>query len=301
MIQGSCLCGAIAWTASGPFELMAHCHCSMCRKAHGASFATAVGAPLANFRFDRGVDRVIRYESSQRTARNFCTRCGSVVPSVPNGPSEGERIFLPAGCLDDDPGVRPIAHIFTASKAPWHEINDALPRFAAYPPGFMESRRSASPRYAGTGLGDQPERPLRASSVIRGSCLCKRVAFEAAPPFGPMTNCHCSRCRKMVSAAYATDFGAPIAGFHWLRGRKHVRDFALPDPRWFMTSFCEVCGSVLPHVARNDPNSVLIQVGALDDDPGIRPVLHLFVGSKAAWEEITDALPQHDEYPPMRA
>ena len=227
----------------------------------------------------------------QRTARNFCTRCGSVVPSVPNGPSEGERIFLPAGCLDDDPGVRPIAHIFTASKAPWHEINDALPRFAAYPEGWGDGL-SRTPR-----IDSSP----RALGAIRGSCLCERVAFEAAPPFGPMTNCHCSRCRKMVSAAYATDFGAPIAGFHWLRGREHVRDFALPDPRWFMTSFCEVCGSVLPHVARNDPNSVLIQVGALDDDPGIRPVLHLFVGSKAAWEAITDALPQHDEYPPMRA
>jgi hypothetical protein len=46
MIRGTCLCSAIGWAAEGPFELMAHCHCSMCRKAHGASFATAVGAPL---------------------------------------------------------------------------------------------------------------------------------------------------------------------------------------------------------------------------------------------------------------
>ena len=140
-----------------------------------------------------------------------------------------------------------------------------------------------------------------ASDTIRGSCLCNRVAFEAAPPFGAMTSCHCSRCRKMVAAAYATDFRAPSAGFRWLRGREHVRDFVLPDAKWFMTSFCDVCGSVLPHVARNDANFVLIQAGALDDDPGIRPVLHLFVGSKAAWEEITDGLPQHDEYPPARA
>jgi hypothetical protein len=105
----------------------------------------------------------------------------------------------------------------------------------------------------------------------------------------------------MVAAAYATDFRAPSAGFGWLRGREHVRDFLLPGAKWFMTSFCDVCGSVLPHVARNDPSSVLIQAGALDDDPGIRPVLHLFVGSKAAWEEITDTLPRHDEYPPSPA
>ena len=134
MIQGNCLRRAIAWTASGPFELMAHCHCSMCRKAHGASFATAVGAKLASFRFDRGVDRVVRDESSQRTARNFCMGCGSVVPWVPNGPSEGERIFLPAGCLDDDPGIRPVLHLFVGSKAAWEESTDALPQHDEYTP-----------------------------------------------------------------------------------------------------------------------------------------------------------------------
>ena len=298
MIQGSCLCGAIVWAASGPFEGMAHCHCSMCRKAHGATFGTAVGVPLATFRFERGAEQVVRYDSPVRTARAFCVRCGSTVPAVPR---EGERIFLPAGCFDDDPGVRPIAHIFTASKAPWAEINDALPRFDAYPPGLMGSRRSASPCYAGTGFGDQREGSSRASGAIRGTCLCERVAFEAAPPFGPMTSCHCSRCRKMVAAAHATDFRVKAAGFRWLRGREHVRDFVLPGAKWFMTSFCDACGSVLPHVARNDANFVLIQAGALDDDPGIRPVLHLFVASKAAWEEITDALPQFDEYPPSRA
>jgi len=69
MIQGSCLCGAIAWTASGPFDLMAHCHCSMCRKAHGASFATAVGSPIGAFRFERGADLVVRFDSSQHSVR----------------------------------------------------------------------------------------------------------------------------------------------------------------------------------------------------------------------------------------
>jgi hypothetical protein len=290
VIHGSCLCGSIRWVAEGPFELMAHCHCSMCRKAHGASFATAVGAPLATFRFERGADLVVRFASSPQTTRAFCARCGGTVPTVPR---EGPRIFLPAGSLDDDPGVRPIAHIFAASIAPWHEITDALPRFDTYPPGFMESRRSAPPRYAGTGLLEP-----RASGAIRGSCLCERVAFEAAPPFGPMTNCHCSRCRKMVGAAYATDFRATAATFRWLRGRDHVRDFALPGAKWFKTGFCKVCGAVLPHVMSNDADFVLIQVGALDDDPGIRPQLHLFVGSKAPWMEISDALPQYAEYPP---
>jgi hypothetical protein len=287
MVTGTCLCGAIAWTASGPYELMSHCHCSMCRKAHGASFATAVGAPLATFRFDRGEEHVVAYASSAANVRSFCARCGSTVPRVPDS---GERIFLPAGSLDVDPGVRPIAHIFVASKAPWHTITDALPRFAAYPPGWGDDLPQAPPA----------DPTPRAEGGVRGSCLCGQVAFEAAPPFGPMTNCHCSRCRKMVSAAYATDFRAPAAGFRWLRGRDQVRDFVLPGAKWFMTSFCATCGSVLPHVARNDPSAVLVQAGALDDDPGLRPTLHLFVASKAPWNEIDDGLPQWAEYPPSR-
>jgi len=35
---------------------------------------------------------------------------------------------VPAGLLEDDPGVRPRLHVFTASKAPWWEINDDLPQ-----------------------------------------------------------------------------------------------------------------------------------------------------------------------------
>jgi hypothetical protein len=43
-------------------------------------------------------------------------------------------MYMPAGCLDDDPGARPRAHIFAASKAPWYEISGELPRFEEYPP-----------------------------------------------------------------------------------------------------------------------------------------------------------------------
>jgi hypothetical protein len=39
-------------------------------------------------------------------------------------------------------------------------------------------------------------------------------------------------------------------------------------------------------------------MGTLVDDPGIRPTFHIFVGSKAPWHEITDALPQYAELPP---
>src|SRR5439155_27269302 len=85
-----------------------------------------------------------RYESSPGTFRAFGEGCGSKVPDVPaSGP-----MYLPAGLLDDDPGIRPAMHIFVAAGAPWHEIAYSLPRFDGYPPGAGDavpfSRRSAA-------------------------------------------------------------------------------------------------------------------------------------------------------------
>jgi hypothetical protein len=55
----------------------------MCRKAHGASFATAVGSPIGAFRFERGADLVVRFDSSQHSVRAFCTRCRASTPTRP--------------------------------------------------------------------------------------------------------------------------------------------------------------------------------------------------------------------------
>ena len=41
--------------------------------------------------------------------------------------------IIPMGSLDDDPGIRPMRHIFVGSKAPWLAISDALPQFAERP------------------------------------------------------------------------------------------------------------------------------------------------------------------------
>ena len=114
MAHASCLCGAVTWHTTGALQFMTHCHCSRCRKAHGAAFATFVGCPSDGLSV-RGTEHIGRWESSPGFFRTFCRRCGSVMPG---DPFEGS-VFLPVGNFDDDPGVRAIAHIFVASKAPW--------------------------------------------------------------------------------------------------------------------------------------------------------------------------------------
>ena len=129
MIHGSCLCGQIKYELDGGVELINHCHCSMCRKAHGAAFGSFLHAAASGFRWVAGEDLLQRYQSSPGNVRAFCRVCGSRMPEV-----EASEVNIPAGTLDDDPGVRPMVHIFVGSKAPWFEIADALPQFAKFPP-----------------------------------------------------------------------------------------------------------------------------------------------------------------------
>ena len=130
MIGGGCLCGAVRFEfdrAVGPFEL---CHCSRCRKASGSAFVAGIGVRTAEFRLLCGRELIVSYEApilerppAYRTT--FCSRCGSPVP-LPN--LHADWLEIPAGCLDDDPGLRPERHILVELRAPWFEIHDALPR-----------------------------------------------------------------------------------------------------------------------------------------------------------------------------
>lgn len=78
-----------------------------------------------------GDGRVRGYESSPGAQRRFCRVCGWRVPSPL---SDGRRVFVPAGLLDDDPGMRPACHEFVGSRAPWWEIADDLPQFEGWGP-----------------------------------------------------------------------------------------------------------------------------------------------------------------------
>ena len=132
MTNGSCLCGAVAFEFGAVIEFR-NCHCSRCRKARGTACAANLYVRPAEFRWLRGEDQLVDYRlpSAERFGNAFCRTCGNPVPRyVP----ARDFFVVPAGALDSDPGVRPSYHIFTGSRAPWHEITDTLPQWAEYPP-----------------------------------------------------------------------------------------------------------------------------------------------------------------------
>jgi hypothetical protein len=279
MNRGACLCGAVQFEA-GPLDSMVHCHCSMCRKHHGAMFATFLAGAADGFRWIAGEDRIDVYRSSRRGLRPFCRICGATVPAVL--PHMGVA-FVPAGSLEGDPGKRPMLHMFAASRASWYPITDALPQHAEYPPEFG---------------GEAVERPAPAPKpgVVQGSCLCGDVAWEFAGAPERVQNCHCSRCRRARSAAHATNAFFRGEQLAWTRGEDNVASFALPGAKRFGQAFCRRCGGAVPRVVPST-GYVVAPCGSLDDPPGRMPAGHIFVANKAPWFEITDALPQWEALP----
>jgi hypothetical protein len=136
-LRGSCLCGGVKYEITGPLQRVGNCHCSKCRKAHGAAFRSRARVRITDFKWVQGESLVTFFESSPGFQRGFCSVCGSPMINMPGpgsfsvmvNPGAAAEFGIALGSLDDDPGVRPEFHIFVASKAPWASITDDLPQY----------------------------------------------------------------------------------------------------------------------------------------------------------------------------
>jgi len=280
MVSGGCLCGTVTWEAGELVDHMTHCHCSICRKAHGAAFVTFLGARADVFRYLSGEDAIVDYMSSPGFVRKFCGTCGSSVPEL----VRENYIAIPAGSVDGDPGQRPSAHIYVGSKAPWHVIADDLPRYDTY------ENPEDDPHVEAVDHGAPTE------GVLRGSCLCGGVAYEIVGGFDRIDNCHCSRCRKARTAAHATNGFTAIENVAFVRGEDRLKTFRLPGTKYFSQVFCATCGAGMP---RLDPDRqvAVVPLSSLDDDPHRHAGRHIYTASKAVWDAIEDDLPKFETVP----
>ncbi|MFT4276919.1 MAG: GFA family protein [Rhodopseudomonas sp.] len=130
-MRGSCLCGRVQYQIEGRLTGVLNCHCSMCRKAHGAAFRSRCSVRVEDFTWVQGEEHLTFYESSPGNHRGFCSVCGS--PMLSKFDFDRAHYGVPLGPMDDDPEVRPRCHVHVASKAPWFTITDDLPQFAEFP------------------------------------------------------------------------------------------------------------------------------------------------------------------------
>ena len=132
-LAGGCQCGAVRYRVSAPAIETMHCHCSVCRKVHGAMFVTFSDVPDDAFGIEQGAGNLSVFESSPGNGRYFCKTCSSVIyTKMPDLP----LTFVSTGTLDEGahPGhaVGKESHIFWGSKAPWLAMADDLPKADEY-------------------------------------------------------------------------------------------------------------------------------------------------------------------------
>ena len=128
--------------------------------------------------------------------------------------------------------------------------------------------------------------------ALTGKCRCGAVRYEISDAFLYAANCHCSRCRAATGSAFKAFAGIERQKLEITSGRDTLLIVGEPNSN---DTRCAACGSLLFSVVR-DGAYVHVAMGSLVDAPSIRPTKHIFVGSKAPWFEITDDLPQFDEY-----
>jgi hypothetical protein len=125
VLAGQCGCGTVRYKVSDAFLYAANCHCSRCRAATGSAFKPFAGIERGKLRVTEGADKLLVYGREERN-NTHCRLCGSLLYSVVR---DGAFVHVAMGTLVDAPSIRPSAHIFVGSKAPWHEISDDLPRY----------------------------------------------------------------------------------------------------------------------------------------------------------------------------
>lgn len=204
--HGSCLCGAVAFTTTGPLRDIKACHCGQCRRTSG-HFWAATSVPLDRLEITRS-DGLEWFRSSPAAERGFCRNCGSSLFWKPEGES---RMAIAPGAFDDTPPFHLVEHIFT---------------------------EDAGDFYAPEG---PPPAPSAAPERLDCACLCGAVHFSLPGPTGPITACHCQQCRKL-SGHYAASFDADEKAFTW-GARDAMAEFETPAGG--RRGFCTRCGSSL--------------------------------------------------------
>lgn len=122
-----------------------------------------------------------------------------------------------------------------------------------------------------------------------GSCLCRAVRFEVDGDFEQFYLCHCEYCRKDTGSAHAANLFSSTARLKWLSGDSQVTVFKLPSTR-HAKAFCSICGSALPHTQFNG-SLLVVPAGSLDSEISLVPNAHLFMASKARWDEALERIP----------
>lgn len=134
--------------------------------------------------------------------------------------------------------------------------------------------------------------------MYKGSCLCGAVKFKISSGIRNIVYCHCSECRKAQGSAFATNGIVDNNNFKIISGEDQLSAYeSTPGQTKY---FCRHCGSPIMSKNLSRPDQLRVRLGTIESDLAEKPAAHIFVSSKANWDNITDDLPQYDAWEPGR-
>ena len=126
---------------------------------------------------------------------------------------------------------------------------------------------------------------------VKGSCECQGVVFELIGELRDVVFCHCSQCRK-------------TSGHYWAAtqvSKGNLNLIKATSLSWYDSSdkarrgFCSVCGSSM-FFERKGIDKISVSAGSLDIPTSLDRMRHIYVASKGDYYDISDDLPQFEEY-----
>jgi hypothetical protein len=130
--------------------------------------------------------------------------------------------------------------------------------------------------------------------MYKGGCLCGEIYFEITGEIKNIIYCHCSKCRKAQGSAFATNGNLEEKYFNIIRGEDKLTEYNTGQGQY--KYFCKNCGSPIMSKNNSKLGVVRFRLGTIETEIKEKPEAHIFVSSKANWEEINDELPKYNSY-----
>ncbi len=137
---GQCQCGKVVFEIDVPARWAWHDHSRASRRAHGAAYATYVGAWRSRFRITKGEGDITRFEDeATRAVRSFCACCGT--PLMYERAHAPQMVNIPRALFSSRTGREPLYHVSIDELQEWAYSGQRLVPLKGFPGVVWEGAR----------------------------------------------------------------------------------------------------------------------------------------------------------------
>ena len=129
--------------------------------------------------------------------------------------------------------------------------------------------------------------------AITGRCLCGDIKYELGSEPAMTGVCHCKNCQRQTGSAFSTLAGIPKSDFSLITGEPQLyKDSDTVSGNTVERYFCGNCGSPIYSAIPDQPDTLFLKTGTLDDTSGFSPQFHAWCDTKQNWVELKEGVQQ---------